>query len=52
MGLSVGAQSNKSLGKTDGTVAGKRYFDAGQHRGGFVTAERVVVWDFPGEHHG
>jgi len=48
-GLWVGVQYDEPLGKNDGMVAGKRYFDAGKNRGGFVRAERVVVGDFPEE---
>ena len=32
-----------------GLLLGKRYFDAGKNRGGFVRPERVVVGDFPEE---
>ena len=48
-GLWVGVQYDEPVGKNDGCVAGKRYFDAGKNRGGFVRPERVVVGDFPEE---
>ena len=48
-GVWVGVQYDEPLGKNDGAVAGKRYFDAGKNRGGFVRAERVVIGDFPEE---
>jgi tubulin-folding cofactor B len=45
----VGVQYDEPVGKNDGSVAGKRYFDAGKNRGGFIRPERVVVGDFPEE---
>lgn len=48
-GLWVGVQYDEPLGKNDGSVAGKRYFDAGKNRGGFIRPERVVIGDFPEE---
>lgn len=48
-GLWVGVQYDEPVGKNDGSVAGKRIFDAGKNRGGFVRPEKVVVGDFPEE---
>ena len=48
-GLWVGVQYDEPVGKNDGSVAGKRYFDAGKNRGGFIRPERVVVGNFPEE---
>ena len=48
-GLWVGVQYDEPVGKNDGSIAGKRYFDAGKNRGGFARPERVVVGDFPEE---
>lgn len=46
-GLWVGVQYDEPVGKNDGSVAGKRFFDAGKNRGGFVRPEKVIVGDFP-----
>jgi tubulin-folding cofactor B len=48
-GLWIGVRYDEPVGKNDGSVAGKRYFDAGKNRGGFVRPERVVVGDYPEE---
>jgi tubulin-specific chaperone B len=48
-GLWIGVQYDEPMGKNDGSVAGKRYFDAGKNRGGFIRPERVVVGEFPEE---
>jgi tubulin-folding cofactor B len=48
-GLWIGIQYDEPVGKNDGSVAGKRYFDAGKNRGGFIRPERIVVGDFPEE---
>lgn len=48
-GLWVGVQYDEPVGKNDGSVAGKRHFDAGNNRGGFIRPERVTVGDFPEE---
>lgn len=48
-GLWVGVQYDEPVGKNDGSLAGKKYFDAGKNRGGFVRPERVVIGNFPEE---
>ena len=48
-GLWVGVQYDEPVGKNDGSVAGRNYFDAGKNRGGFVRADKVIVGDFPEE---
>jgi tubulin-folding cofactor B len=48
-GLWIGVQYDEPVGKNDGAVGGKKYFDAGKNRGGFIRPERVVIGDFPEE---
>jgi tubulin-folding cofactor B len=48
-GLWVGVRYDEPVGKNDGSVAGKKYFNAGKNQGGFIRPERVVVGDFPEE---
>lgn len=48
-GLWVGVRYDEPVGKNDGSVAGKKYFNGGKNQGGFIRPERVVVGDFPEE---
>ena len=42
----VGVRLDEPIGKNDGSLNGKRYFDAGPRRGAFVRPERVEIGEW------
>ncbi|CAO1627280.1 unnamed protein product [Parajaminaea phylloscopi] len=45
--LWVGVEFDEPVGKNDGSVQGKRYFDCKPRHGGFVRADKIQVGDYP-----
>jgi len=44
----VGVKLDEPLGKNDGSIKGKRYFDCGgENFGTFIRGKHVIVGDYP-----
>ena len=47
LGFWVGIQYDEPVGKNDGSVKGKRYFECDQNYGGLVRPALVICGDYP-----
>ncbi len=46
-GYWVGVRYDEPVGKSDGRIKGKRFFDAPSNRGGFIRGKNIIVGNYP-----